>query len=99
MSESTTKRYDFLWCVGLLVAGAGGLALSFNVAPFLAPRWPQWLLLPMLAIMSLGCSCAIGAGLGAPFRRKLFGAAAGVLLFAVYIMLLYLPDLGGLPNP
>jgi hypothetical protein len=86
---------DLLWGVGLFAAVAVTIALSRAITPALAPRVPQWFLLPLLTLISIGSAVAIGAEIGAILQRKqlgaTIGAVAGLLLMVLFLAIPYLP--------
>jgi hypothetical protein len=54
-------------------------------------KWPQWIVLPLLSVAAVFELAIVGAGFGAPFKKKLMGATIAVAVGLLFVLLIYLP--------
>jgi hypothetical protein len=85
------NRNDILWCITLLLSACLIYVLTGLLFPFVIPHVPLLLLRCVLIMLSTLTFAAIGAGIGALFKRKVLGAIIGMILVGLFILLVALP--------
>jgi hypothetical protein len=85
------NRSDVVWCIGLVAAGISIAILWVKVLIPSVHSIPIWLF-QRLGIVTMVCSyAAIGAGIGALFKRKLTGALIVITVVILISLLVALP--------
>ncbi len=86
------ERKDLLWGVGLLLTAVSIVFLWVAILTPLA-RWaPIWVFETCGRVLQACSFVAIGAGIGAPFKKKMTGAFVCVTVFLLLLMLTHLPS-------
>lgn len=89
--EPPVDRKDALWCAGLLLAAASIFVLWGLIVTPLANSVPLWLFQGTAILLQVCMFLAIGAGIGALFKRRIIGAAIAGTLILLFILLTSLP--------
>jgi len=87
-------KNDLGWTAALLVFGVGGLWADMHAHPlthWLVLYLPQWLLASIGIVILIAQVAAVGAGVGAPFRRKLLGASLVLFIMLMLSLAIYFP--------
>jgi len=85
-------KNDLIWTVILLVFGVGGLWADMHahaLTHWLVLYYSRWLLLSVGTAIVIVQVAAVGAGVGAPFRRKLLGVCIAIFLMAFFAIGIY----------
>jgi hypothetical protein len=93
MSGMKIERKDLIWSTGLLLAAVG--IVFFWLLILNSLQWvPMWFFEAWAMVLQTCVFALVGAGLGAPVKKKTTGAVIGLTVFLLVLLLIHLPSRG-----
>jgi hypothetical protein len=90
MSEGRANRVRWDWPLAALLSamGAGAILAADNMPPVAFAHIPMPVMQVVVMATALSGFMLLGAGIGAPFRRKMLGAGAGFMLWLTLMLVI-----------